>query len=117
MILSQLAEGRLDWIDALRQDGHDDAIHSRGLEGGVMPQEKGYFADRLRELRRAAGLSQPGLAEASGVAVSTIREFEQGRREPTLGTLLKLAAGLSASLSAFDPPPGQPKPARKSRGK
>ena len=82
-----------------------------------MPQEKGYFADRLRELRRAAGLSQPGLAEASGVAVSTIREFEQGRREPTLGTLLKLAAGLSASLSAFDPPPGQPKPTRKPRGK
>jgi len=66
--------------------------------------ERGFFAERLRQLREQAGFSQPGLAECSGVAVSTIRQFEYGLREPTYGTLVKLAAGLRVSLSAFDAP-------------
>ncbi len=63
---------------------------------------RGFFAGRLKELREGAGLSQPALSERSGVAVSTIRQFEYGRREPTYGTLIKLAEGLGVSLSAFD---------------
>ena len=50
------------------------------------------------------------MAERSGLAVNTIRQFEYGRREPTYETLVKLAAGLGVSLSAFDPP-AEPKPA------
>jgi transcriptional regulator with XRE-family HTH domain len=42
------------------------------------------------------------VAERSGVAISIIRQVEQGPREPTSGTLVKLAAGLGVSLSAFD---------------
>ena len=60
------------------------------------------FADRLKVLRAAAALSQPQLAKQTGLHVGTIRQFEQGRREPTYGTLVKLAAGLGVSLSAFD---------------
>jgi transcriptional regulator with XRE-family HTH domain len=78
-----------------------------------MPTTRGFFAERLRELRRARGQSQPALAERSGVAVSTIRQFEGGRREPTYGTLVKLAAGLGVSLAAFDqtaPGPAQDTP-------
>jgi DNA-binding XRE family transcriptional regulator len=104
------------WIDALRQDGHDDAVRNRGFEVRIMPHEKGYFGERLGELRRAAGQSQPELAKSSGVPVGTIRELEQGRREPTLGTLINLARGLGLSLGAFDPPPdppAAPKPTRK----
>jgi transcriptional regulator with XRE-family HTH domain len=41
-----------------------------------MPREKSYFAGRLKQLRKAANLSQPGLADQSGVAAGTIREFE-----------------------------------------
>ncbi len=70
-----------------------------------MPKEKGFFAVRLKELRHLAGLSQPELAEKSGIDVGTIRQFEQGRRKPTWDTLVKLAKGLEVSLSAFDPPP------------
>jgi transcriptional regulator with XRE-family HTH domain len=64
--------------------------------------ERGFFADRLKALRDQAGLSQAGLAERSGVGVSTIRQFEYGWREPTYGTLVKLAQGLGVSLGAFD---------------
>src|SRR5262245_18977539 len=69
-----------------------------GARGAGMVERAG-FAERLREVRAAAGLSQTGLAERSGVAASTIRQFEQSRREPTYGTLLKLARGLGVSLS------------------
>jgi transcriptional regulator with XRE-family HTH domain len=86
----------------------------------VMPTEKGFFAQRLKELRGQAGLSQPALAERSGVAVGTIRHFEYGIREPTYETLVKLADGLGVTLLAFDPkshaeadsPPALGKPRR-----
>jgi transcriptional regulator with XRE-family HTH domain len=68
-----------------------------------MPEKKGFFAERLKALRDEAGLSQPQLADRSGVGVSTIRQFEYGRREPTYGTLVKLAGGLGVSLAAFEP--------------
>jgi transcriptional regulator with XRE-family HTH domain len=91
-----------------------------------MTAEKGFFARRLREVRHEKRLSQADLSGRSGVAVSTIRQFEYGRREPTYRTLVKLARGLGVSLSAFDagqtaepaPPQEEPKArrARKPRG-
>jgi transcriptional regulator with XRE-family HTH domain len=82
-----------------------------------MERESAYFAERLRGLRQEAGLSQPGLYEATGVPVPTIRELEQGRREPKLSTLLKLAAGLGLSLAAFDPPAAEAPPEPPKRGR
>jgi transcriptional regulator with XRE-family HTH domain len=69
--------------------------------------EKGFFAERLKALREENGLSQPALAERAGIGVSTLRQFEYGRREPTYGTLVKLASGLGVSLSAFDVRPSR----------
>jgi transcriptional regulator with XRE-family HTH domain len=85
----------------------------------LIERKQGFFARRLKELRAAAGLSQPALAERSGVSVGAIRQFEQGvRRGPTYDTLVKLARGLGVSLAAFDAPAdvGKPKGKRK-RGK
>jgi transcriptional regulator with XRE-family HTH domain len=59
------------------------------------------FADRLKELRVAAGLSQPQLAEASGLPVGSIRQYEQGRREPYWQVVFKLADALGVSSEAF----------------
>src|SRR5437016_856180 len=73
-----------------------------------MADKAGFFAEWLRSLRELSGLSQPGLSANSGVPVSTIRQFEYGRREPTYGTLVKLAQGLGVSLSAFDQSRGEP---------
>lgn len=68
-----------------------------------------HFRETLRKLRTEAGLTQAVLAERSGLAADTIRQFESGRRTPGFDTLANLAAGLGVSLSAFDPPSDEPK--------
>ncbi|MBL8798004.1 MAG: helix-turn-helix transcriptional regulator [Planctomycetia bacterium] len=88
------------------------------MQTPTMPREKGFFAARLKALRLEAQLSQQKLADESGLAVNTIRQFEYGRREPGFETLCKLAAGLGVSLSAFDPPAEpEEKPAPRRRRK
>jgi transcriptional regulator with XRE-family HTH domain len=85
------------------------------------------FGERLRELRQAAGLSQPQLADAAGVPVGSIRNYEQGQREPYWFVVFKLAKALGVSCEAFaacvpvegvKPPPPAPRrgKGRKGRG-
>ncbi len=62
------------------------------------------FGTRLAELRRERGLSQPVLATLSGVPVGSLRELEQGRREPLFSTLLALARALKVTLDVFPAP-------------
>jgi DNA-binding XRE family transcriptional regulator len=52
------------------------------------------FGLRVRELRRREGLSQDGLAHASGIHLTSIGRIERGGREPRLTTIQKLAKGL-----------------------
>ena len=40
-------------------------------------------AMRVKEIRKATGLSQAGFAAVLDVQVGTLRNWEQGRREPT----------------------------------
>ena len=40
-------------------------------------------ADKVREIRAITGLSQTKFAQLLGVDVGTLRNWEQGRREPT----------------------------------
>lgn len=57
----------------------------------------------LRRLRKARGMKQWELADASGVDRATISQIETGRREPTLETLEKLAPALDAEVADFFP--------------
>lgn len=66
----------------------------RGYQG----DEDMSFGEVLKAARERAGLSQPGLAAKSGVPVGTIRDYEQGRRDPLLSTAVKLAAALGVSM-------------------
>jgi transcriptional regulator with XRE-family HTH domain len=59
------------------------------------------FAERLRELRQAADLTQEGLAEASGVPLPSVRGYEQGQREPYWHAYNKLLKALGVSADAF----------------
>jgi transcriptional regulator with XRE-family HTH domain len=57
---------------------------------------------RLQALRVARGISQAGLARASGLSSQgTISEIESGKRDPQVGTLEKIVAALDMSLSEF----------------
>ena len=71
---------------------------------------------RLKQLREAAGLSQPEAA-AAGVPVGTLRGWEQGRRVPLLDAAARLALALGVSLdelagqgAAAPGKPGKTKP-------
>lgn len=60
------------------------------------------FADKLRELRTAANLEREGLAQASGLSRGVIRDYEQGKRMPTLESAFKLARALGVSVEVFE---------------
>ena len=56
------------------------------------------FNERLRELRQQSSLMQKEIAESLGVSPVTIRQYEQGVREPNIEKILKLAILFDISL-------------------
>ncbi|MGH2715185.1 MAG: helix-turn-helix domain-containing protein [Thermoleophilaceae bacterium] len=52
------------------------------------------FSKNLREARERAGLSQEQLAAKSNLHPTEISRLERARREPRLGTIVRLARGL-----------------------
>ena len=60
------------------------------------------FADRLKQLRESANLSQYALAKKSGLSAQAISMIEKGEREPGWETVRKLAKALGVSVAAFD---------------
>ncbi len=73
------------------------------------------FGQKLKELRIQAGMTQAQLAEVSLVPLGTIRDYEQGNRDPLLSTAQKLARALKQSLDVFPlSPAGR---SRKPKGK
>jgi transcriptional regulator with XRE-family HTH domain len=59
------------------------------------------FADKLQELRDRAGLTQAALAEKSSVPLWTVRNYEQGRREPNWKGVIQLASALGVPVEVF----------------
>jgi transcriptional regulator with XRE-family HTH domain len=59
------------------------------------------FSALLRELRDKAGLTQEQLAEKAGIALSTLRNHEQGHRLPSWSAVVKLAKALGVSTDEF----------------
>lgn len=58
----------------------------------------GRFAVNLKRIRADRGLSQEALAELAGIHRTELSLLERGQREPRLGTLVKLAGALEASI-------------------
>ena len=59
------------------------------------------FAQKLRELRNAKGLSEARLAQASGVALGALHYYGLGRRKPSFAAVVKLAHALGVTCEAF----------------
>jgi transcriptional regulator with XRE-family HTH domain len=58
--------------------------------------------DRLQEARKAAGLTQSGLATTTGLNVSVIQHIEQGAvPNPRVGTVRRLAKALGVTIDAL----------------
>jgi len=60
---------------------------------------KEFLAERVKERRRGAGMSQEILAERSGLSLALISEIERQATNPSLTTLAKLAKGLDLSVA------------------
>jgi len=58
----------------------------------IKEQRPSVFARRLRQLRKARQLTQEELAEALGLAPSTIAYYEAIAKNPRLATLERIAA-------------------------
>ena len=58
-----------------------------------------FFGTRLRQARKAAGLTQTELAERVGLKTySAITQYERGINDPSLPTLLRLSTKLNCSV-------------------
>ena len=65
------------------------------------------FGERLKTLRKKAGLNQTQLAESVGVSLLTLFRWEKGERQPRLEDIKTLAKALNVPESELlnDPPP------------
>lgn len=66
-----------------------------------LPPSKIRLAQKVRELRQIKGWTLNELAEASGLAVSTLSKIENERMSPTFDVVQKLAQGLAIDIVAL----------------
>ena len=52
------------------------------------------LGQRIKELRKARGLSQESLAERASISAKYLSDLERGKRNPTFSTAEKIAEGL-----------------------
>jgi bacteriophage CI repressor helix-turn-helix domain len=56
------------------------------------------FAERLKELRKQAHLTQVELAKQLGIGQSSYADWERGKKKPTQENLVKIAQVLNVSI-------------------
>ncbi|GAB6930835.1 XRE family transcriptional regulator [Paenibacillus sp. JCM 10914] len=59
------------------------------------------IANNLAKMRKMRGLSLDGLAELTGVSKAMLAQIENGKSNPSVTTLWKIANGMQVSFSAF----------------
>jgi transcriptional regulator with XRE-family HTH domain len=75
------------------------------------------MGERFQELRQARGFSQSELAKVAGLPVSSLKNWEQGRREPLLSAAYQLAKALGITLDHLAGTVFKDAPAKKSKRK
>lgn len=90
----------ITWNDEL--DLSSDGIYLKGQHvGKTDPEPRILLGQKLADFREEASLSQRDLSHLSGVIQAEISKIEQGKGNPTLLTLYKLAKALGKPVSAF----------------
>ena len=90
----------ISWDDTL--DLSSDGIFLRGKHvGKTDPDVRVALGQALIAAREKASLSQRELAKISGVMQAEISKIEQGRGNPTLLTLQKLAKPLGVTIASL----------------
>jgi transcriptional regulator with XRE-family HTH domain len=89
---------------------------SRGASGGDVEELLSGVGRRVREARLAREMTQEDVSAASGVSVAHLSRLESGARQPSLATLLNVAAGLGVPISDLLEAPREPGPGTVVRG-
>jgi transcriptional regulator with XRE-family HTH domain len=95
-------------MESLGRLGGGSAGNADELLAGVGP--------RIRRARRARELTLEALSAASGVSVAHLSRLESGARQPSLATLLNVAAGLGVPISDLLEGLREPRPGTVVRG-
>lgn len=75
------------------------------------------FGMKLRELREAKGLSQKGLADATGLTQASISRWEAGLQIPAFDDALTLCNALGVKCTAFNGVDFSPAEEKRGRGR
>lgn len=60
-------------------------------------------SEKIKQLRKEKGFTQRQLADLTGIAEITIRQYEAGKYEPKLDKLRRIAAALNVSIGELEP--------------
>jgi DNA-binding XRE family transcriptional regulator len=67
------------------------------------PKHRKILGDALRDVRKAAGVSQERLAEKADLHPNYIGEVERGEKNVSVDALVRIAAALKVSVTRFFP--------------
>ena len=88
------------WNDEI--DLSSDGIYLRGEHvGKTDPEPRILLGQAVAEARESASMSQRELSRSSGVMQAEISKIEQGKGNPTLLTLQKLAKSLGRTIASL----------------
>ena len=59
------------------------------------------IGEKIREIRKARGLTQKELGEKAGIAEPTIRRYELGKLNPKIETVKKIADALGVDMNCL----------------
>ena len=62
---------------------------------------QGVIANNLAKIRKSRGMSLDNVSELTGVSKAMLAQIENGKSNPTVTTLWKIANGLQVSFSGF----------------
>lgn len=71
---------------------------TKGSPVKVVPRERLVFARNFKAARQAAGISQRGLRDQTGISQDFISDVENGRSTINLDNMAKLAAAVHTPL-------------------
>lgn len=90
----------ISWNDDL--DLSSDGIYLRGKHiGKTDPDARVLLGQAVAQAREEKGISQRQLSNRSGVIQAEISKIEQGKGNPTVSTLQKLAKSLGRTIASF----------------
>lgn len=66
-----------------------------------MAKSKEILRKRLKQMRKASGLSQDAFSEKIGISLRAYQKYEQGESEPKIATLEKMSQILGCEIGDF----------------